>query len=310
MVAVHYKDLAGNPRSVMPVQPYTRTSKEWASGFLEITYTPAALEFGSMGEVIGYAMSVVASKPEFIDASSVPWLLAYMDHIRDLFEKGVFCERDNSWRVQEKVKAQVFRNFDTDFIYVTRFTGALDVLKILVFGIHYISYSDESRGFFIVESFCQEESPFARLAAEMAGVFDLKDVKRNVTSSFCRGFYVSFEVPEGEQLIISGPGIGKRAYGAGTRVVGAIERFHKTQYHWTQRRFYVAFAGDESPENPAFTRITHAVTPCELSLAEDDDIGLGTLMQDACFYLPHTWITGIVKNAVWEPELVPVTNHA
>ncbi len=312
MKAVHYKDLAGNPRTIQPIQPYTRTCNEQPDGFADIEYKPATVEHGSMGELIGYAMGIVASKPEFIEPHSVPWVLAYMGHIRDLFEQGEFVENGGDWRVRQQVERQIFNHEGADLIYVTRLVGALDVLSMLAYGGEFTVTDDDGNWLvsYSVESFCPKSSMLSRLAADMAGVFDLKAVKTGVTRNFFRGIYVEFVVPKGEQLSFTGLLRGHRPYGLGSRVVGIIERFHKTNFHWSHRKYAEAVPVREGPGYPAFARITHAVTPCEVSRVQQSSTGLGSLMTDACFYLPHEWITGIIRSPEWEPEIVPVSNHA
>jgi hypothetical protein len=284
---VNYIDLDGVQRSITPSSPYqVVTIGELHDRRTLLEYNPPTIDSVSPSDIVMHAMSLVASNPPFLSESSITWLLAYLFHIKtDLLS---VIQSGRRWPSLSLVVGDSIHSRG-GFIYVTRLASAFDALQAITFGMIYFS----DQGVSIKGSLLNCDSQRAKDIYDLVSFFDNKATKSRMTGAYVGGTIVKFTVPKGEEYVIDYRSE-RRTYPAGTSFDVEIERFHKTQNHWTHARSIVGLweRNGKPVEIPLVT--IHSGFPVKFvpfssrQIVERESISCS-------LYFPHDWIDAVYE---------------
>lgn len=297
-----YTDLNGVRRYVTPSFPYIVTEKlEHSGGRTHLFYSALKIDSETPSDIVLHIMSLIASKPPFVCESSIPWLLAYLCHIQNDILSDVLPNTP-VYKINRIIDG--FIQNQGGFIYVTRLASALDALQALFFGMEPSLFDlDSDPEVTIQGAVSNDRAPVASLIYDLVSFFDDKRTKSEMTKHYVGGTVVSFVVPKGETYVIDFR-TQRNVYPGGTVFYVEIERFHKTQSHWSQATVVVGFW--ERDGRPVVVPLStmHSGHPVKFVSFKSGLIAEREIMS-CSLYFPHDWIDAVYEYSEDGRGMVP-----
>lgn len=243
------------------------------------------------------AMEVVASKPPFLREQDCPWILAYMDDMREYCDKFISKSTPDHCRQHLSLKDKV-RQFalNNDVVSATRMMHVVDIINsILYFGNVYqhdyfcsdndISWLDKKYYLSLMEHNKKEEFRDFRLDIDYDRQF-----KTLMTRNVYKGAQVMITIPEGEELSSENFGGKTMILNSGASFECTIVRFFKTDLCWANRGTFEFY-----PTMPKVTRDRLDEEPMfavEMDMAKEflDNLGWGATIHA---FIPLHWVSHV-----------------
>jgi hypothetical protein len=297
-----YTDLSGVKRYVTPSPPYKVTEKfERPGGGAHLFYSTTKIDFETPSDIVLHVMSLIASKPSFVCESSIPWLLAYLHHIQN----DILCEilpNTPVYKINNIVDD--FIQNQGSFIYVTRLASALEVLQALFFGMESSLFDFDSDNEVTIQGVVSNGGvPVASLIYDVVSFFEDKRTKSEMTKHYIGGTVISFVVPKGETYVVDFR-TERNIYPAGTVFYVEIERFHKTQSHWSHATVVVGFWERDGRPVVVPLATMHSGHPVKFMSFKSGLIAEREIMS-CTLYFPHDWIDAVYEYSQDGRGLVP-----
>jgi hypothetical protein len=248
------------------------------------------------------AMEVVASCPPYLRLQDCPWILAYMDDLRDFYDSkyGESTSLDSSrthsyFGLKDKINEF---SMESDIVSLTRMMYVLDIVRNILFGGQILQHdyftSDNDLSWLDLQyhlGHVDLDTIDVALYRRLDLPYD-KSFKTTMTRNVFKGAQVMITIPEGEELATLGHSNKAMILTAGAVFECTVVRFYKTDLCWANRatfEFYPTMNGkcrDRLTDEPLFA--------VEMDMAKEVQGRLRGATINA--FIPLHWISHVYHN--------------
>ena len=270
----------------------TVTEHEFSHDYLRIQ---PPLKISS--DPLSAAMEVVASCPPFLRKCDCPWVLAYIDDLREFYNSKYVDIGGAQGGRQYLSWLHKIRSFalESDVVSATRMMFSLDIVHAILFGgtvdtqDYFADGNDSSWLFSEYQIQFDTDIELDIQMYERLTVDYSKSFKTSMSRAVYQGSEILVAIPDGEELTPSARAASTMNLTPGTVIECTVVRFYKTDLFWSNRaafEYYPTFKGDiraRLQDEPLFT--------VEMKAARDTQAQLwgGTIKA----YIPLSWITHV-----------------